>query len=87
VFSHIPILLNRPQPVVSARATAILRPDTALLKAAGGLSENNHECDLTTGYPVLLTITKECKERKYRGVAIRQPAPLARVHAASDSGC
>ena len=68
------------------RATAILRPDTALLKAAGGLSDNNHECDLTTGYLVLLTITKVRKEREYRGVIVRQPAPLARIHAASGSG-
>jgi hypothetical protein len=71
---------------VSDGATAILRPDTALLKTAGCLSDNNHECDLTAGYPVLLTITKVRKEREYRGVVVRQPAPLSRVHAASGSG-
>ena len=37
-------------------------------------------------YALLLTITKVRKEREYRGVAVRQFAPLARVHAASGSG-
>ena len=42
---------------------------------------------MVAGYPILLTITKECKERKSRGMAWRQSGPLARVHAASDTGC
>jgi len=61
----------------------MFRPDAAFLETAGGLLKHHREWDLVPGYPELLTITKECKERKYRGVVVRLPAPLACVHAAS----
>ena len=65
---------------------ALLRSDAALLETAGGLSDKRHEWITVAGYPELLTITKECKERESRGVASCQSGPLARVHAASDTG-
>ncbi|WP_292421285.1 hypothetical protein, partial [Methanoregula sp.] len=65
---------------------AIVRPDAAFLKTAGDLSDQYHKRITVTGYPELLTRTKECKERNSRGVALCQLAPLSRVHAASDTG-
>ena len=65
---------------------AIVRPVAILLETAGGLLDQCHERITVAGYPELLTITKECKEREYRGVALRQSAPLSRVHAASGFG-
>lgn len=69
------------------RAMAIIRPGAALIETAGGLSDQYHEWITVTGYPGLLTITKECKEREYRGMTAGLFAPLARVHAASGPGC
>jgi hypothetical protein len=69
------------------KATAIVRPYATFLETAGGLSDKRHEWITVAGYPELLTITKECKERENRGVTAGQFAPLARVHAASGSGC
>jgi len=69
------------------RAMAMIRPGAALIETAGGLSDQYHEWITVTGYPGLLTITKECKERKYRGMTACLFAPLARVHAASGPGC
>jgi hypothetical protein len=65
---------------------AIVRPFAVLLETAGGLLDSHHDKNPCGDYAVLLTITKVRKERKYRGVAVRQFAPLARVHAASGSG-
>ena len=65
---------------------AIVRQTTVFLKTAGNLSDNHHDRNPIIGYQILLTITKVRKEREYRGVAVRQFTPLARVHAASGSG-
>lgn len=65
---------------------AIVRPCAVLLETAGGLLDSHHDRNPCGDYAVLLTITKVRKEREYRGVAARQFAPLARVHAASGSG-
>ena len=86
-FSHNLVMSKSTHLVRSERATAILRPGAFLHEAAGGLSDNNPECDPTIIYPVLLTITKIRKKREDRGVVVRKPAPLARVHAASLAGC
>ena len=65
---------------------AIVRPCAVLLETAGGLLDSHHDRNPCGDYAVLLTITKVGEERKDRGVAARQFAPLARVHAASGSG-
>lgn len=65
---------------------ASVQPGAALIETAGGLSDQCPKRITVAGYPELLTITKECEERKYRGVALGQLAPLSRVHAASGSG-
>ena len=59
---------------------AIVRSLTVFLETAGDLSDKRHEKDPTAGYLILLTITKIGEERKDRGVAARQSAPLALVH-------
>jgi hypothetical protein len=65
---------------------AIVQPFAVFFETAGGLLDSHHDRNPCGDYAVLLTITKECKERESRGVAVRQFAPLARVHAASGSG-
>ena len=59
---------------------AIVRSCTVFLETAGDLSDKRHERNPTAGYLILLTITKIGEERKDRGVAARQSAPLALVH-------
>jgi len=65
---------------------AIVRPFVVFLETAGGLLDSHHDRNPCGDYALLLTITKVREEREYRGVAVRQFAPLARVHAASGSG-
>jgi len=65
---------------------AIVRPFAVLPETAGGLLDSHYDRNPCGDYAVLLTITKVRKEREYRGVAVSKFAPLARVHAASDTG-
>ena len=66
---------------------ATVRPFVVFLETAGGLLDLRHDRNPCGDYALLLTITKVREEREYRGVAVRQFAPLARVHAASGPGC
>jgi hypothetical protein len=65
---------------------ASIQSKISCFDSAGDLSDNRHERNPVTGYPLLLTITKVGEERKDRSVAARQSAPLALVHRTSGFG-
>ena len=61
--------------VEPGRKICLIRP---CVEAAGPLLDYRYENYSNTGYR-RLTITKECEERKYRGVAARQSVPKPQV--------